>query len=151
MKLEVQVKVNNLQEYQRRLTQLNRIVKSYLAWNRREIRKSITKTQTKYRKYYGAGGKIHWSSAPGMPPNNETGQLRKGIEYKMTGPATGSVGAWNVPYAADLEYGMNGAPRPFIKPVIDRTFPVLIKVIKQTMASDKKTAVNIAMWNESDN
>lgn len=149
MKLQVTVKVDNLQQYNRRLTELNKLVRSYLAWNRREIRKSITKTQTKYRKYHKAGGGIHWSAAPGSPPNNETGTLRRGIEYKMTGPAQGTIGAWNVPYAADLEFGIGIPARPFIKPVIDRTFPVFVKVIKQRMKADGKGSINIAMWNES--
>ena len=149
MKVSVEVKIQNLEQYGRRLTQLNRIVKSYLAWNRREIRKSITKVQSKYRKYYGPGGKVHYSSAPGLPPNNDTGKLRRGVEYRMTGPASGVIGVYNVPYAAYLEYGIRRPARPFIKPIVDKTYPVLLKVIKSAMDSNQKSSINIPMWNES--
>lgn len=68
----------------------------------------------------GAG---HVPSAPGQPPNEDTGFLRGAIINEPTGPLTAEVGAL-APYSAALEFGSSRvAARPFMRPARDKMRP----------------------------
>lgn len=68
-------------------------------------------------------GKGHVPSAPGEPPNRDTGVLQAHIENKMTGPLEAQVSS-SAPYAAALEFGTSKmAARPSIRPARDKKAP----------------------------
>lgn len=61
-------------------------------------------------------GRNHVPSAPGEPPNEDTGFLRSNIEVTQTAPLRVEVSS-NAPYSAALEYGTSKmAARPFMGP-----------------------------------
>lgn len=67
-------------------------------------------------------GENHVPSAPGEPPNNDTGVLAGNIEATRVGPLKAEVSS-NAPYAAAQEYGYepnNLAPRPYMRPAAAR-------------------------------
>ncbi len=58
-------------------------------------------------------------SAPGSPPNIQTGHLMRSIGYAVKAPMRAAVGT-NVAYGRHLEFGApraNVAARPFLKPI----------------------------------
>jgi HK97 gp10 family phage protein len=64
-------------------------------------------------------GKKHKPSAPGKPPNNDTGILAGNIETKQVAPLVVEVSS-NAPYAAALEFGTSKvAARPYMAPARD--------------------------------
>ena len=65
----------------------------------------------------GAG---HIPSAPGEPPNNDTGVLANNIETLEAGPLKVTVSS-NAPYAAPLEFGTSRmAARPYMGPAFEK-------------------------------
>lgn len=61
----------------------------------------------------------HVPSAPGQPPNNDTGFLARNIEVHQTGPLAVQVRSL-APYAADLEFGTSRMEsRPYLRPARD--------------------------------
>ena len=73
---------------------------------------------------YDRGKKQHTASAPGEPPAVDTGRLRNSIVTQAyDGGKVARIGpSATVNYAAELEDGIPGemAPRPYLRPVIDR-------------------------------
>lgn len=68
-------------------------------------------------------GKNHVPSAPGEPPNNDTGVLAGNIEANVTGVAKAETSS-NAPYAAAQEFGSEsqGLPeRPYMRPAAARS------------------------------
>lgn len=66
----------------------------------------------------GAG---HVPSAPGQPPNYDTGHLANNIKNRKTGPLTAEVSS-NAEYAAALEFGSSRmAERPYMQPAAKKT------------------------------
>ncbi|HWK65388.1 MAG TPA: HK97-gp10 family putative phage morphogenesis protein [Rhizobiaceae bacterium] len=67
-------------------------------------------------------GKGHVPSAPGQPPNRDTGTLDTNIEttVEAQNPPTVHVTS-NAPYSAALEYGTSKmAERPFMRPATEK-------------------------------
>lgn len=99
-----------------------------------EVKLSIRARQSKYRPYKrGKGGKrVHWSSAPGQPPNQDRGNLAGRIYTKRTtkgGDISYEVRA-PAAYAVPLEIGTKRmAARPFMGPVARRIFPEVEKAV----------------------
>lgn len=60
------------------------------------------------------------ASAPGDPPNSDTGRLRQSINFAFSSDgATGMVGS-NLKYAAYLEFGTEDmAPRPWLSTALE--------------------------------
>lgn len=70
-------------------------------------------------------GKNHVPSAPGTPPNADTGVLDRNIEASSTGPLTAEASS-NAPYAAAQEFGdesRNLPERPYMRPAAKRSRP----------------------------
>jgi HK97 gp10 family phage protein len=83
-------------------------------------------------------GKGHVASAPGQPPNQDTGVLAGNIEAVQTGPLTAEVSS-NAPYSAPLEYGTSKmAARPFMRPARDRQ----AKAVRDLVTAAVKKAIN---------
>lgn len=79
-------------------------------------------------------GKNHVPSAPGTPPNNESGVLAGNIEATTTGPLKAETSS-NAPYATAQEMGSEsqGLPeRPYMRPAAKRGRP---KVHKRVVAA----------------
>lgn len=70
-------------------------------------------------------GKNHVVSAPGTPPNNDTGVLANNIEAAVTGPLKTEASS-NAPYSVAQEKGSEklGLPeRPYMAPAAKRMRP----------------------------
>lgn len=68
----------------------------------------------------GVQGKGHIPSAPGEPPNRDTGQLDQSVQAKKTGELTAETSA-SAPYAAALEFGTSKMEeRPFMRPATQK-------------------------------
>jgi phage gpG-like protein len=82
-------------------------------------------------------GKNHVPSAPGTPPNNDSGVLAGNIEAVSTGPLKAEVSS-NAPYAAAQEFGsqkQNLPERPYMRPATAQERPGAIA--KVAAAVDK--------------
>lgn len=67
-------------------------------------------------------GKNHVASAPGEPPNNDTGVLAGNIEAAVVGPLKAEVSS-NAPYGLAQEMGSEklGLPeRPYMRPAAEK-------------------------------
>lgn len=65
-------------------------------------------------------GKNHVPSAPGEPPNRDTGNLQSHLETSQPRPLVARVTS-GADYAADLEFGDSTvAARPYMRPARDR-------------------------------
>lgn len=87
-------------------------------------------------------GKNHVPSAPGTPPNNDTGVLAGAIEAASTGPLRAETSS-NAPYAIAHELGsasQNLPERPYMRPAAARSRPKTAKLVQQ--AVDKVLRAN---------
>lgn len=65
-------------------------------------------------------GKGHVPSAPGLPPNQDTGHLADNITARRTGLTEAEVSS-NAEYSAALEFGTSRmAARPFMQPATEK-------------------------------
>jgi len=82
-------------------------------------------------------GKGHVASAPGEPPNWDTGLLAGGITNRKTGPASALTES-TAPYAAHLELGTSKmAARPYMEPAA--------KIVRPRLTLLCTTAINITI------
>ena len=96
-------------------------------------------------------GANHAPSAPGEPPNNDTGVLKNNIETISTGPLTAEVQS-KAPYAVIHEYGgtiedgfgkgvkITLPERPYMRPAAKKMKPVVaehVRVILDTVLKRK--------------
>lgn len=84
---------------------------------------------------------LHVRSLPGQPPNEEDGDLRRGIEKKRTGRLSFEVSA-NAPHSVPLEFGTSKmAARPFMQPAAQKTRPkaqaLVIEAVKRVARGEK--------------
>lgn len=76
------------------------------------------------------GGKNHVPSAPGEPPNADTGFLDRSINAEKTGDLT-AIAAANASYAAPLEFGTSKMEaRPFMAPAAEKIRPKAKKLVE---------------------
>lgn len=72
-------------------------------------------------------GKDHAPSAPGEPPNNDSGVLAGNIEPVAVGPLKAEVSS-NAVYAAAQEFGTSTLPeRPYMRPAAAKNRPNALK------------------------
>ncbi|MFK4794664.1 HK97-gp10 family putative phage morphogenesis protein [Sphingobium sp. ZW T5_29] len=82
-------------------------------------------------------GKNHVPSAPGLPPNQDTGHLANNITAARTGLTTAEVSS-NAEYSAPLEFGTSKmSARPFMQPAADKNRK---KATALVMAAVKRVA-----------
>jgi HK97 gp10 family phage protein len=99
---------------------------------------------------YNRHGVEHQASAPGEPPATDTGRLIGSIvtDVEPNGPGnTGPVGAVEarVEYAAWLEFGTRRiAPRPFLRPALERNMPRIREMIQHAVATAAQSFVRRA-------
>lgn len=85
-------------------------------------------------------GKSHVPSAPGEPPNNDTGVLARNIETVQVEPFRVEVSS-NAPYSVALEFGTSKmAPRPFMSPAMQATRKKVQQIIADAVSRSTKTA-----------
>jgi HK97 gp10 family phage protein len=90
-----------------------------------EAQNSITEGAT--------SGKFHVPSAPGEPPNENTGTLRRNITVTQVGPLHVRV-ASNALYSSHLEFGTSKmAARPFMGPAARKVKPQVVKLVGQAV------------------
>lgn len=78
-------------------------------------------------------GKNHKPSAPGQPPNNDTGVLAGNIETKQVAPLVVEVSS-NAPYAADLEFGTSKMEsRPYMAPARDAKKKEVTQLVRKAV------------------
>ena len=112
-----------LDSYQKNLRQLSQVVGKAAAGVEGEAKSSILKSSGKYKQYGD-----HWSSPPGSPPNNDTGNLANSIGHRMTGATSAEVFV-SAKYGVPLELGWisangNHVPaRPFLRPAVEYVAP----------------------------
>jgi hypothetical protein len=112
-----------LDSYQKNLRQLSQVVGKAAAGIEGEAKSSILKSSGKYKQYGD-----HWSSPPGSPPNNDTGNLANSIGHRMTGATSAEVFV-SAKYGVPLELGWiaksgNHVPaRPFLRPAVEYVAP----------------------------
>lgn len=84
-------------------------------------------------------GKNHVPSAPGEPPNNDTGVLANNIETTQPEPLLVRVTS-KAPYSAALEYGTSKMEaRPFMRVARDKMKPEVRRLVKQGYAQFVKS------------
>lgn len=77
-------------------------------------------------------GKNHVPSAPGEPPNRDTGTLQAHLKATQPAPLAAEVRS-EAPYAAALEFGTSKmAARPYMRPARDKMLPK----VKRDFAAD---------------
>ena len=112
-----------LDSYQKNLRQLSQVVGKAAADIEGAAKSSILKSSGKYKQYGD-----HWSSPPGSPPNNDTGNLANSIGHRMTGATSAEVFV-SAKYGVPLELGWiaksgNHVPaRPFLRPAVEYVAP----------------------------
>jgi hypothetical protein len=78
-------------------------------------------------------GKGHVPSAPGSPPNNDTGRLANNIETIQESPRKVVVSS-NAPYAAAQEFGNSRLPaRPYMKPAVERERKAVTQLVREAV------------------
>lgn len=78
-------------------------------------------------------GANHVPSAPGSPPNEDTGTLRRGIETRIGGPNLVVVES-KAPYSAALEFGTSRmAARPFMQPATEMNRDEVVRKVGAAM------------------
>lgn len=78
-------------------------------------------------------GKNHVPSKPGDPPNEDTGDLRRGIIVTQPGPLNVRISS-NAPYSTFLEFGTSrmGA-RPFMGPAARKRKDEVIALVRRAI------------------
>lgn len=85
-------------------------------------------------------GKGHVPSAPGEPPNRDTGVLQGGLENNQTGPISAEVRS-TAAYAAPLEFGSSKmAARPYMRPARDKEAPRIQRLFAQEIGKLVKSS-----------
>jgi len=99
-----------------------------------EARKSIQRIASKGNERPDGS----FASAPGMPPNTDTGTLVRSIEFDIdTDKATGRVFA-SAEYAAALEFGTKDmTERPFMAPAYAKFRDKIIKNLQKVLKLKK--------------
>ena len=137
IKMSFSLKKVRLDSYQKNLRQLSQVVGKAAADIEGEAKSSILKSSGKYKQYGD-----HWSSPPGSPPNNDTGNLANSIGHRMTGPTSAEVFV-SAKYGVPLELGWiaksgNHVPaRPFLRPAVEYVAPSFQAACKSILKGGK--------------
>ena len=137
IKMSFSLKKVRLESYQKNLRQLSQVVGKAAAGIEGEAKSSILKSSGKYKQYGD-----HWSSPPGSPPNNDTGNLANSIGHRMTGATSAEVFV-SAKYGVPLELGWisksgNHVPaRPFLRPAVEYVAPSFQAACKSILKGGK--------------
>ena len=84
-------------------------------------------------------GKHHVPSAPGEPPNEDSGTLRTHIETTQVAPLRVEVSS-NAPYAVALEAGTSKmAPRPYMAPATEHKRKAVVDLVRAAVSAAVKS------------
>ncbi len=134
IKMSVSLKTTGIDQYVKSLDKVTKIVGKAAADVEGNAKNSITKRSGRFRKY----GKNHWSSPPGTPPNNDTGNLANSIMHRMESRTSAEVTAL-AKYAVPLEFGWTSKggntvpPRPFMEPALMKVKPAFVKALTRVL------------------
>jgi len=129
--------VKGLDRYIANLDKLEMVVMATAANIEGDAKQSILTNSGKFNPSK-RGGKIHWSSLPGNPPNSDLGNLAASIRHRRINrtKAEVSVGA---AYGIPLEIGWiaengNHVPaRPFMTPAVQRHEKPFVAAIRAVL------------------
>ena len=133
IKMSYSLKQVNLQAYQKNLGRLSQVVGKAAADVESEAKASILKSSGKYKQYGN-----HWSSPPGSPPNNDTGNLANSIGHRMLAPTSAEVFV-SAKYGVPLELGWiskvgnHVSARPFLRPAVEYVAPSFQAAVKSIL------------------
>jgi hypothetical protein len=118
MQIHIKVNQNILKQRVVAYDTLSGLVRRTAVAIERDATRSIRLTTTRYNAYERPQGKVHYSSQPGEPPNNDSGVL---AGYNFAHP-TGRF-SWEITndadYALALELGTSRVEaRPFMGPAV---------------------------------
>ena len=84
-------------------------------------------------------GKGHTPSAPGQPPNRDSGHLQAHIETTQPTPMSARVSS-EAEYAAPLEFGTSRMEaRPYLRPARDNTLPEAKRILRRRIKKALKS------------
>lgn len=135
MQVSVEVKTHQLDAYVRNLGTIEVILDKAANDIAGRAQRSIKMRQSRHMKYKRGkrGRRVHWSSAPGYPPNSDTGKLVGSIKAKPIKPTEYYVVA-NAKYAIPLEIGTRRmAARPFMLPAVNQVRGSFILAIQSVL------------------
>lgn len=138
------VRIDGMEFLQRNLDRLSDEVKEQIAEAIKDGAESIQKTAQESIKSGAKSGKVyktsrgkHQTAAPGQPPAEYTGKLRKSIKIKYSQRGLVAEVGSKAPHAHILEYGTKRQKkRPFM-------FPALLKERPKIERAIQKIAKNI--------
>ena len=137
IKMSFKLKSTGIETYRKNLGRLSQVVGKAAADIEGEAKSSILKSSGKYKQYGD-----HWSSPPGSPPNNDTGNLANSIGHRMTGAPSADVFV-SAKYGIPLELGWmsksgNHVPaRPFLRPAVEYVAPSFQAAVKSILKGNK--------------
>lgn len=133
MSTQVNLKTVSIDHYLNNLDKVTKIVGKAAADVEGRAKSSIMRNSARYRKYGN-----HWSSRPGRPPNNDTGNLANSIIHRMDSATSAEVTVL-AKYAIPLEFGWTSRggntvpPRPFLNPALEKVKPAFIKALTKVL------------------
>lgn len=126
MSAKIIVKYNNLDKIARRLPEATDAVIRKTAFDIAAYAKDLM-SGPRHGRIYGT----HQASAPGEPPAVDTGNLKNSIGVELVAKAKAIVFA-AAEYASSLEFGTRRiAPRPFMRPAVEKILPAFITAISR--------------------
>lgn len=129
--------VKGLDRYIGNLDKLEMVVMATAANIEGDAKQSILTNSGKFNPSK-RGGKIHWSSPPGTPPNSDLGNLAASIRHRKINRTRAEVNV-GVEYGIPLEIGWiakngNHVPaRPFLAPAVGRHEKPFVAAIKAVL------------------
>jgi len=137
IRLGVDIRLANLRRYHDNLDKLEMVVMATAANIEGDTKQSILQSSGQHLPY-DRGGKVHWSSPPGFPPNSDTGNLANSIKHRRVNRTTAEVNV-GAEYGIPLEIGWiaeNGKhipARPFLGPAVRRHQKAFQKAIRSIL------------------
>ena len=125
------VKISGARRHARRLNNMHGIAMIEELGQRVYIAADSIRAEAQHLITDGAvSGRNHVPSAPGEPPNEDTGVLRAGITSRKTGPLM-AVAESAAPYAVPLETGTSKmAARPYMAPAALNKAPDFLQEVQ---------------------
>lgn len=144
MNVSVSLKTASLDAYKANLDKITLVVGKAAADVEANAKDSILTNSGHYKEYRSGKDQsvVHWSSPPGTPPNNDTGNLANSITHSMGLSRAKGVSAEvkaDAKYAVPLELGWtskggNTVPaRPFMTPALMKVRPAFVRAMRAIM------------------
>lgn len=137
IRMAVEIRLHDIRRYQNNLNTIEQIVQNTAANIEGDAKQTILISSGQY-KPYPRGTRIHWSSPPGTPPNNDYGNLANSFYVRRVNRTTAEVKV-GANYGALLEIGgfnsqgIHVAARPFLLPAVRRHERAFFRAIRRVL------------------